>query len=537
MTTKFSGRIGDGVSGNLILWNITPGLLIPPGLVEGGGTAYVRLIEGNSIGDFRFYTDTDPNRNPAQTFGGGTDLTAAWEQYEEAITFIAGSLEFFLPGPNYAGFSRRDASEGYSWSGPFSGPFRDRWNAFYAAYRALPQSDRNATMVELRDGPRGADVVINTAAQTVDSGDRVNLQATVTPLPGTTIDSYLWTGTGGEFVDPAIEDGVWVSPFQRLGSGEVPYVLTLTVTDSAGNVNSAEVEITVREVPVVDMAIGDSGKIEGIAVEGSGKLVGMAIGETVVYRQRVGRATMVTRSTSTGTRSTQVSSRNTVIRTRSTSRGSRSTSTGSRSTQATSRSTVTGSRNTNLAGRSTNLASRNTAYSSRNTSTGRRLTTPTRNTIPSRFTSLGTRVTNPTRTTRLQRTTATAGTGGEESHTTDTGQTRQTDAGGANRRTSRGSRNTNLTARSTASGPARNTSTGSRSTNLSRSTIPTRNTTPTRSTNISRQTSAASRNTSTGSRLTSRGSRQTNIIRSTEANARDTSTGSRNTTFTRITEA
>ena len=497
MAEVFQATIGDGGTSGTRQWDFTPGLLIPPGLVEGGGPAYLRRLRVNSIGDFDIQTDTDPNRAVAFSFSAGPHLTSQWENYEEAVTLTAGTAEFAIPGPNYSGFTRRDTAEPYSWSGPFSGPFRDRWNAYFAAYGALSQSDRDGTTLELRDGPKGADVVIDTAAQTVDSEGRVNLAATVTPLPGTTIVSRAWTATGGAFVNAAIEDAVWDAPFQRLGSGLVPYTLTLTVTDSNGNVTSAEVIMTVREVPVIDMAIGNSGKLEGIAVQGSGALVGMASGSTVVYRQRVGRATMVSRSTSTGTRSTQVSSRNTVTGTRNTSLGSHFTSTGSRSTQATSRSTSTGSRNT--------------VYSSSNTSTGSRSTTPSRSTSLTRSTS-GSRSTSVP----LQRQTSTGDPRDPDRHLTVYGT--------GSRNTAAGSRNTVTGSRSTSAGSSRNTSTGSRSTSLSRST------------SSSRNTAAGSRNTSTGSRGTSSGSRQTNILRSTEANARDTSTGSRNTTFTRITE-
>ena len=478
-----TGTIGDGAGGSAsrLDWRPRPGLLIPPALVQGGGVAYFMGFDGNTYsGGGRHFADL--NLTTALTAGAlnpgtaGPRLTPKWESYEEALTISAGGRQIAIPGPNHPSNQSRDTSEPYFWNlGPTAAT---AWRTFSAFYRGLTPAQRAATQIELRDGPAGATVVIDTAPQTVDSQGTVNLAATVTPLPGSTVVSHAWTATGGAFANPAIEDAVWVAPWRPLGSGETPYTLTLTVTDSAGRVTSGEVVITVREVSEIDLAIGDSGPVAGIAVAGSGPLRGMAVGPVVVYRKRGQRNTLVSRNTDI-TRITEASSRNTVIGTRSTSYGGSSyyTSAGSRSTQAPSRTTSAGTRNTSST-HSTSAGSRNTS-SSRTTSTG------------GRFTS-GTRIT------------------GSDKHAA--------------------SHPTNYN-RVTA---------GFRSTSSSRSTsLGTRSTSTTRSTTSFRSTSSGgSRLTSTGTRLTGTGggSRSTNIIRSTEATTRATVIGTRNTSFTRITE-
>ncbi len=222
---------------------------------------------------------------------------------------------------------------------------------------------------------------------------------------------------------------------------------------------------------------------------------------------------------------------------------SRQTSTGSRSTSAGSRQTSTGSRLTSASSRSTNV-SRNTTPT-RNTSTGSRNTT-----VSSRETSLGSRVTTEHGSRNTTATTRSTSTGSRNTTGTVTRSTQLT------RSTSTGSRSTNLASRSTVY-TTRNTTftrntTGqrgqfrstqaSRSTNVSRNTTPTRNTsTGSRSTNagVRNTTGTVTRSTSTGSRNTTATTRSTQFVseirstslgtRSTTATQRSTSTGSRST--------
>ena len=143
--------IGDGASGSRFSANLTPGLLIPPGLVAGGGTAYLRVVSGNSIGDMRLATDTDADRSTAFSGLSGPELTDAWETYAEAITFSAGGLSVIVPGPNFPSFSRRDPTESYSWT--LNGTYLDDWKAFLTAYLALAADVRATTRIQLRDKP------------------------------------------------------------------------------------------------------------------------------------------------------------------------------------------------------------------------------------------------------------------------------------------------------------------------------------------------------------------------------------------------
>ena len=99
-------------------------------------------------------------------------------------------------------------------------------------------------------GPPTAAIV--TAAQTVDAGATLTLDATATPFTGTTIASTVWTATGGAFNNASLLEPIWTAPSP---AAETAYTLTLTVTDSNAKTATVNVVITVRAAPDLAVAI------------------------------------------------------------------------------------------------------------------------------------------------------------------------------------------------------------------------------------------------------------------------------------------
>ena len=89
---------------------------------------------------------------------------------------------------------------------------------------------------------------ITTVAQTIDSGDILQLAASDSDSDGT-IATRAWTATGGSFVDAAIQDAQWKAPRPLV---ETKYTLTYKVTDDGGASASASVIITVRATPTTE---------------------------------------------------------------------------------------------------------------------------------------------------------------------------------------------------------------------------------------------------------------------------------------------
>ena len=132
----------------------------------------------------------------------------------------------------------------YSWSG--SGSFEDeesldtKWTA-----PAAQSSDRRYTLtVTVSDGSLSATdsvsmtvrranrrptVMIDTAAQTVDGGASVSLEATASDPDGDPLD-YSWSGSGS-FEDEESLDTKWTAPAAQ--SSDRRYTLTVTVSDGS----------------------------------------------------------------------------------------------------------------------------------------------------------------------------------------------------------------------------------------------------------------------------------------------------------------
>ena len=144
----------------------------------------------------------------------------------------------------------------YSWSG--SGSFEDeesldtKWTA-----PAAQSSDRRYTLtVTVSDGSLSADasvsitvrranrrptVMIDTAAQTVDGGASVSLDATASDPDGDPLD-YSWSGSGS-FEDEESLDTKWTAPAAQ--SSDRRYTLTVTVSDGSLSATDS-VSMTVR---------------------------------------------------------------------------------------------------------------------------------------------------------------------------------------------------------------------------------------------------------------------------------------------------
>ena len=88
---------------------------------------------------------------PGSSGTEGEDLTVAWENYENALTFSCPGIpdDLILPGPNHSSNASVDESETYRWI-PSSAKLLEV-EVWLAAHRALPNAQRNATLT-LDDG-------------------------------------------------------------------------------------------------------------------------------------------------------------------------------------------------------------------------------------------------------------------------------------------------------------------------------------------------------------------------------------------------
>ena len=93
----------------------------------------------------------------------------------------------------------------------------------------------------VRRANRRPTVMIDTAAQTVDGGASVSLDATASDPDGDPLD-YSWSGSGS-FEDEESLDTKWTAPAAQ--SSDRRYTLTVTVSDGSLSAD-ASVSITVR---------------------------------------------------------------------------------------------------------------------------------------------------------------------------------------------------------------------------------------------------------------------------------------------------
>ena len=93
------------------------------------------------------------------------------------------------------------------------------------------------------DPNQSPSVMITTPSQVVFGRTVVQLGSTASDPDGT-IESRLWTATGGIFSNSAIENPTWTAPAAT--SVDQPFTLRLTVTDNRGATAFQEITITVR---------------------------------------------------------------------------------------------------------------------------------------------------------------------------------------------------------------------------------------------------------------------------------------------------
>ena len=99
-------------------------LLIDPAFVVGGGSAYLRYLQGQSD-NIRIRLSSTATDDP---FLAGPELVPEWEDYAEALTFEAdGAATVVLKGPANLDNSFEDPSEPYHWI-PDNG---DAWQTYW----------------------------------------------------------------------------------------------------------------------------------------------------------------------------------------------------------------------------------------------------------------------------------------------------------------------------------------------------------------------------------------------------------------------
>ena len=95
-------------------------------------------------------------------------------------------------------------------------------------------------------------IVVITADSVVDPGDVIDVSATVDD-PDADVTTVLWTATGGSFGDTALTSTTWTAP-----TTPGDYTLTLTATDTDGQVGSDTALVIVNRPPSVTLSVPSS---------------------------------------------------------------------------------------------------------------------------------------------------------------------------------------------------------------------------------------------------------------------------------------
>ena len=214
---------------------------INPDFIEGGITAYpVRIFLEFGNNRITVRLDSTPGGGGASA---GPDFTTDFEQ-NGTITIATGDYSFTFSIED-------DFTEPYVFI--VEGQVLTDLEAFVVAVAALASPVSGTLTFDDGEGttpepPSNVppSVVIHTAAETVDGGDDVDLDATVEDSDGT-IASTIWTGAG-TFGDPSAVDTDWTAPAAQ--ATQRTYVLRLTAEDDDGATTYAEVTMTVRAVVV-----------------------------------------------------------------------------------------------------------------------------------------------------------------------------------------------------------------------------------------------------------------------------------------------
>ena len=149
-------------------------VLIEPAFVVGGGSAYLRYLQGQSD-NVRIRLSSTATDDP---FLAGPDLVPEWEEYAEALTFEAdGVATVVLKGPAHLDNSFEDPSEPYHWI-PDNG---DAWETFWQ------DANTNLRVTLKTSGPEALN-----ATATLDGG---LVGTPLRPLPFSVIRPRLATAT------------------------------------------------------------------------------------------------------------------------------------------------------------------------------------------------------------------------------------------------------------------------------------------------------------------------------------------------------
>ena len=140
-------------------------LLIDPAFVVGGGSAYLRYLQGQSD-NIRIRLSSTATDDP---FLAGPELVPEWEDYAEALTFEAdGAATVVLKGPANLDNSFEDPSEPYHWI-PDNG---DAWQTYWQ------DANTNIRVTLKTSGPGALD-----ATATLDGGLVGTISGTATLGP------------------------------------------------------------------------------------------------------------------------------------------------------------------------------------------------------------------------------------------------------------------------------------------------------------------------------------------------------------------
>ena len=127
--------------------------LIDPLLIDGGGVAYLRVIQIDTAQNAPRVQLSSAAGGPS--IGAGPNFTAELIAFEEAFTFLSDNgNSLILPGPNHSGNPFPDSTEPYFWGTPPALGLGDWWVANIAGQSFTLTLDDG--MRETTDGPWSA---------------------------------------------------------------------------------------------------------------------------------------------------------------------------------------------------------------------------------------------------------------------------------------------------------------------------------------------------------------------------------------------
>ena len=142
-------------------------LLLPAGLLAGGGTAYIRQISVISVGGFRAVGLNVSTSISQPDYESGPELTPAWERSASALSFAApGRGSITIKGPTHPDSVVMDSTEPYSWR-------PDNYSALVTWLNALSSTDR--VSITLSDGLGVPSAIITAGTPTLSAGGQADV--------------------------------------------------------------------------------------------------------------------------------------------------------------------------------------------------------------------------------------------------------------------------------------------------------------------------------------------------------------------------